>query len=145
MKVIRFRELFFVMAGVCLVFGTNSPAQESASSASVARSRAITAATVLNSASSGYGKAYNEPVRTFTPPDEIAVEEFVNYHRHRLPLPNQLEGLLFVSVVVFAARLDGLGRSCFFHRLFPYCLSNFRVRQTVTISECGKGLIPDTS
>ena len=29
---------------------------------------------------------HNDAVR-FTPPDEVAVEEFVNYHKHRLPLP----------------------------------------------------------
>lgn len=87
MRFIRFRELLFVFGVVCLFFAGEAAAQESASSASVARSRAITTANILSSASSAHGKAYNEPIRTFTPPDEVAVEEFVNYHRHRLPLP----------------------------------------------------------
>ncbi len=46
-------------------------AQEGASSASIARSRAIA----------------NANQNRFVAPDEVAVEEFVNYHRHRLPLP----------------------------------------------------------
>lgn len=87
MKVIRFRDVLFVAAGVCLCLTTDLLAQESASSASVARSRAITTASMLNPASGSFGAGYNQPVRAFTPPDEVAVEEFVNYHRHRLPLP----------------------------------------------------------
>jgi Ca-activated chloride channel family protein len=62
-------------------------AQESLSSASVSRSRAIASpnnASTKSSRNSGSGN-YNST--TFTPPDEVAIEEFVNYHRHRLPMP----------------------------------------------------------
>lgn len=87
MKVTCFGGYSFVLAAVCLYLTGAVTAQESASSASVARSRAITTANVLSSASMGHAKGQHEPVRSFTPPDEVAVEEFVNYHRHRLPLP----------------------------------------------------------
>jgi len=66
-------------------------AQEGLSSASVSRGRAIaspnTASTSSsrNSGSNKYNSNYNSA--NFTPPDEVAIEEFVNYHRHRLPLP----------------------------------------------------------
>jgi hypothetical protein len=90
MKIFRFCELIFLVVVACLCFGMNAVAQESASSASVARSRAITTANILSSAdasSARSGRKYSEPINPFVPPDEIAIEEFVNYHRHRLPLP----------------------------------------------------------
>src|SRR6185503_20914858 len=31
--------------------------------------------------------AYTGPVPVFKIPDEVVVEEFINYHKHRLPLP----------------------------------------------------------
>ena len=69
MKVFRFKlsAIIFVAVFSCLNFGVF--AQDGASSASIARSRAL--------AKSGIGVL----------PGEVAVEEFVNYHRHRLPLP----------------------------------------------------------
>lgn len=66
-------------------------AQEGLSSASVSRGRAIASPNNAstnsrgNSGSNNYNSNYNSA--TFTPPDEVAIEEFVNYHRHRLPLP----------------------------------------------------------
>lgn len=66
-------------------------AQEGLSSASVSRGRAIASPNNAstnsrgNSGSTNYNSNYNSA--TFTPPDEVAIEEFVNYHRHRLPLP----------------------------------------------------------
>lgn len=88
MKIGRFCELLFVFGAVCFFLTADeAAAQESASSASVARSRAIAGANARSSASPVYGGRSYEPVRVFTPPDEVAVEEFVNYHRHRLPLP----------------------------------------------------------
>lgn len=68
----------------------NVSAQESLSSASVSRSRAISNKTVAsprNVSTSSRGSRSNYDAGNFTPPDEVAVEEFVNYHRHRLPLP----------------------------------------------------------
>ena len=98
MKGFRFRELMCLAGGVCLCFGINTFGQESASSASVARSRAITTANILssaspNSTSASVNRNYYEPVRSFRAPDEISVEEFVNYHRHRLPLPKASEAV----------------------------------------------------
>lgn len=75
-------------AGVLVCSFLSVSAQESVSSASVSRSRAI-ASPNNSSTASRSGKYSNSSYRTetFTPPDEVAVEEFVNYHRHRLPLP----------------------------------------------------------
>lgn len=36
---------------------------------------------------------YHEPATAFVPPDDIAVEEFINYHKHRLPLPKASESV----------------------------------------------------
>src|SRR5262245_7454438 len=87
MRVFRLRESsIFIAVVACIaasVFG-----QEAASSASVSRSRAMTTANILsgsNTVSSTTG--YYRPAPVFVAPDEVAVEEFVNYHRHRLPLP----------------------------------------------------------
>ncbi|MGI9055938.1 MAG: vWA domain-containing protein [Pyrinomonadaceae bacterium] len=81
-----FSILAFVGLSVCSFLSVQ--AQESVSSASVSRSRAI--ASPNNSSRSSRGsqsKNYSNNTVNFTPPDEVAVEEFVNYHRHRLPLP----------------------------------------------------------
>jgi len=69
-----------ILAVITLFVFVNSTifAQEGTSSASVARSRALSN---LNNPNS------YRPIETFVAPDEVAVEEFVNYHRHRLPLP----------------------------------------------------------
>ena len=74
------RNIFRICLGV-FVFSTMSVgifAQDSTSSASVSRSRAM--ANVANPGSYRRSAA-------FIAPDEVAVEEFVNYHRHQLPLP----------------------------------------------------------
>lgn len=94
MKVRHLCGFLFVSGFVCLGLAASTCAQESASSASVARSRAITTSGMLSSGSStGYKASHHEPARTFTPPDEVAVEEFVNYHRHRLPMPRAGEAV----------------------------------------------------
>lgn len=65
----------------------NISAQDGLSTASVSRGRAIASpnnASTNSSRNSGSNK-YNSA--NFTPPDEVAIEEFVNYHRHRLPMP----------------------------------------------------------
>jgi Ca-activated chloride channel homolog len=76
-----YRQSFgLTFAAVCLLAGSEIFAQESTSSASVARSRALAATS--SASPNSYRKA-----ETFVAPDEVRVEEFVNYHRHRLPLP----------------------------------------------------------
>lgn len=90
MRVFRYSALLLVAGAVCLFSAVGTTAQESASSASVSRSRAINNSnpqpTYRRNTSSGTTNYY-APTVSFTPPDEVAVEEFVNYHRHRLPLP----------------------------------------------------------
>lgn len=69
----------------------NISAQVGLSAASVSRGKAIASPNNAstnsrqNSGSGKYNSNYNSA--TFTPPDEVAIEEFVNYHRHRLPMP----------------------------------------------------------
>jgi Mg-chelatase subunit ChlD len=90
MKVVRFSALLFILGGVFTFFAGNVSAQQSASSASVSRSRAISNASSQPTdrrAASSRNTNYYAPVAAFQAPDEVAVEEFVNYHKHRLPLP----------------------------------------------------------
>ncbi|MEP6904176.1 MAG: VWA domain-containing protein [Actinomycetota bacterium] len=95
MKVFRFGGFIFVWGGVFLSFGLNVLAQDNASSASVSRSRAISKSNPQTSGStntssrntSSRNSNYYEPTVSFKAPDEVAVEEFVNYRKHRLPLP----------------------------------------------------------
>ena len=85
MKVFRFCGLLFVSGGVFLCFAINALAQQSGSSASVSQSRAITNSnpqTTSSNSSNNY-----QPTINFKVPDEVAVEEFVNYHKHRLVFP----------------------------------------------------------
>jgi Mg-chelatase subunit ChlD len=83
MKIYRF-EMVLALALLCLCW-TSVLAQQSGSAASVSRSRAI-----VNAGSNTYyppSASYNPPPPVFRVPEEVAVEEFVNYHKHRLPLP----------------------------------------------------------
>ena len=89
MKVYRFFEKVFALVLLCLCCWTSVSAQQSGSAASVSRSRAI-----VNSgpympppATNTYNPPTYSPPPVFKIPDEIAVEEFVNYHKHRLPQP----------------------------------------------------------
>ncbi|MEO6587703.1 MAG: VWA domain-containing protein [Pyrinomonadaceae bacterium] len=89
MKAFGFRNFALVFFGAFVCSFVNVSAQESLSSASVSRTRAISNNTVAspnNNSTSSRSSRSNNTVN-FTPPDEVAVEEFVNYHRHRLPLP----------------------------------------------------------
>ncbi|MCM3872708.1 MAG: VWA domain-containing protein [Pyrinomonadaceae bacterium] len=94
MKVYRFFEVL-VLVPLCLCSVNSVSAQQSGSAASVSRSRAIVSAapTASAPASSTYYPSttsyptYNAPAPEFKIPEEVAVEEFVNYHKHRLPLP----------------------------------------------------------
>lgn len=85
MKIYRF-EMVLALALLCFCFWTSVLAQQSGSAASVSRSRAI-----VNAGPNTYypppSSSYNSPPPVFRVPEEVAVEEFVNYHKHRLPLP----------------------------------------------------------
>lgn len=102
MKVYRFFAKVLIPGLLCLCFWTAVSAQQSGSSASVSRSRAIVSSTSTPPSTSTYYPApttsyptsyptYNPPYvlppPAFKIPEEIAIEEFVNYHKHRLPLP----------------------------------------------------------
>ncbi len=90
MKVVRFSALLFAWGVVCLFFAGNVFSQQGTTDASVSRTRAIN-----NSNPQSSGRRNTSPRSTnyypatinFKAPDDVAVEEFVNYHRHRLPLP----------------------------------------------------------
>jgi len=94
MKVYRVLSFALVFIGLFLCFNLSASAQQGASSASLSRSRAISNSGSPNTISpntnsrntSSRNSDYYDAAR-FTPPDEVAVEEFVNYHKHRLPLP----------------------------------------------------------
>src|SRR5215203_1578896 len=88
MEAFGFRGCLLAFIGVFVCFSAEVSAQESVSSASVSRSRAISNANVASprNRSNSSSRASHDAVN-FTPPDEVAVEEFINYHRHRLPLP----------------------------------------------------------
>ncbi len=78
-KMSKFRCFGLSILAFTLVFNVlQIAAQESTSSASVSRSRAL--------ANSGNPGSYRRAT-TFVAPDEVAVEEFINYHRHRIQLP----------------------------------------------------------
>lgn len=95
MKVYRFFEKCLAFVLLCLCSWTTVLAQQSGSAASVSRSRAIvnSRATTSAPATSTYypsypsSPTYTAPAPVFRIPEEVAVEEFVNYHKHRLPLP----------------------------------------------------------
>ena len=96
MKVYRFFEKVLALVLLCLCSWTCISAQQSGSAASVSRSRAILnsgtvytppPATTHYPATTPAYPNYNAPPPVFKIPEEIAVEEFVNYHKHRLPLP----------------------------------------------------------
>lgn len=72
------KSFFLAFFTLSVIFSSQIFAQESTSSASVSRSRAIAG----NANPNSYRRT-----ETFVAPDEVAVEEFINYHRHRLPLP----------------------------------------------------------
>ena len=87
MKVFRWQG--FAVALCLIVWGSNVLAQQSGSSASVSQSRASS-----NSQPSYSGNSnYYSPAVMLNLPKEVAVEEFVNYHKHRLPLPKVGQGV----------------------------------------------------
>jgi Ca-activated chloride channel homolog len=101
MNIFNFRRCSIACVSVFLCLISSVSGQQSASSASVSRSRAISNSGTTtpnsrtskpNSGTTTTKSTYTEPVN-FTPPDEVAVEEFVNYHKHRLPLPKVGQGV----------------------------------------------------
>ena len=92
MKVYRLEKIL-VLALLCLCCWTSVSAQASGSAASVSRTRAIVnagpgiPAPSTSYPSSPYYPTYTPPSPVLRIPEEVAVEEFVNYHKHRLPLP----------------------------------------------------------
>src|ERR1700752_3100063 len=90
MKVCRLEKIL-VLVLLCLCSWTSVSAQASASDASVSRSRAIVnAGPAAPPSTSTYYPSYSTytpPSAVFKIPEEVVVEEFVNYHKHRLPLP----------------------------------------------------------
>lgn len=94
MKVYRVFEKVLLLVLLCLCSWTSVLAQQSGSAASVSRSRAIVNSGPYNPPPPGTyhptspsRSTYSSPTPVFKIPDEVAVEEFVNYHKHRLPLP----------------------------------------------------------
>ena len=90
MKVYRFFEKVFALVLLCLCSWTSVSAQQSGSAASVSRSRAIVNSGPYvpgPSTTTYHPPTYSSPAPILKLPEEIAVEEFVNYHKHRLPLP----------------------------------------------------------
>lgn len=94
MKVYRVFEKVLLLVLLCLYSWTSVLAQQSGSAASVSRSRAIVNSGPYNPPppttyrpTSPSVPTYSSAAPVFKIPDEIAVEEFVNYHKHRLPLP----------------------------------------------------------
>jgi Mg-chelatase subunit ChlD len=100
MKVYRFFEVLFLVS-LCLCSVISVSAQQSGSAASVSRTRAIVnagqtaavPATTTHYPSTTSYPTYNTPTPEFRVPEEIAIEEFVNYHKHRLPLPKWNEAV----------------------------------------------------
>jgi Ca-activated chloride channel homolog len=76
---------------LCLCSWTFALAQSNTSAASVSRARVAVSsgppATISQYPSSGSYTVYTAPAPVFRVPDEIVIDEFVNYHKHRLPLP----------------------------------------------------------
>ena len=94
MKVYRVFEKVLLLVLLCLCSWTSVSAQQSGSAASVSRTRAIVNSGPYNPPpptvyypTSPSVPTYSRPAAVFKIPDEVAVEEFVNYHKHRLPLP----------------------------------------------------------
>ena len=92
MKLYRFFEKVVALALLCLCSWTFVLAQSNTSAASVSRSRAAVSSGPYvppppTSSSSASYSLYSAPAPVFRIPDEIVVDEFINYHKHRLPMP----------------------------------------------------------
>ena len=93
MKVYRYFEKVLALVLLCLCSCTFVYAQANTSGASVSRTRAIVnsgpyvPATPSTATTYPSYPTYTAPAPVFKIPDEIVVDEFLNYHKHRLPLP----------------------------------------------------------
>ena len=93
MKVYRYFEKVLAFVLLCLCSCTFVYAQANTSGASVSRTRAIVnsgpyvPATPSTATTYPSYPTYTAPAPVFKIPDEIVVDEFLNYHKHRLPLP----------------------------------------------------------
>jgi Mg-chelatase subunit ChlD len=86
MKPVRLQAFALVCLLVLVCLDLSVSGQQSASSASVSQSRASSNTYSGNS-------NYYSPSATLNLPKEVAVEEFVNYHKHRLPMPKVGQGV----------------------------------------------------
>lgn len=86
MKPLRLQAIALVSLLVLVCLDMSVWGQQSASSASVSQSRASSNIYSGNS-------NYYSPSATLNLPKEVAVEEFVNYHKHRLPMPKVGQGV----------------------------------------------------
>lgn len=91
MKVFRWQGFAIALCLIGLSASLTILAQQSGSSASVSQSRAAANSNPQNSGARSSN--YYSPAVTFNLPKEVAVEEFVNYHKHRLPLPKVGQGV----------------------------------------------------
>ncbi len=71
-----------LLSALVLLVNISVFAQQGTSSSSVMRARAMSKGKQSSSSST-----YYEPQPVFTPPDFIVVDEFVNFHKHNLPMP----------------------------------------------------------
>lgn len=108
MRVFRFCEKGLLLAAFCICFFITASAQQGTSDASVSRGRAISNANSYPPPAAGtyypppatspgyYNPSpvyYNPPPPVFMIPEEVAVGEYINYHKHRLPLPKSGQGV----------------------------------------------------
>lgn len=82
MKVFRLQGSLLALVGVFLCLNSGVSAQQGTSSASVSQGRATS-----KSNSQSKNSNYYAPTVNFKAPAEVVVDEYVNYHKHRLPLP----------------------------------------------------------
>ncbi len=90
MRLFHLSRFLPVTCALFLILSVNIFAQQGTTDASVSRTRAITKSNPqpVNRGNSGSGNTnYYAPPVNFKLPEEVAVEEFVNYRKHLLPLP----------------------------------------------------------
>lgn len=85
----------FAIALCLIVCGSNLAvsAQQGASSASVSQGRAVSNSNPQPQNSGARKSNYYAPPVNLNLPKEVVVEEYVNYHKHRLPLPKIGQGV----------------------------------------------------
>lgn len=91
MKVFHWQGFAIALCLIGLSVNITILAQQGASSASVSQGRATANSNPQNSGARNSN--YYVPPVNFKVPAEVAVEEYVNYHKHRLPLPKVGQGV----------------------------------------------------